>query len=510
MALYFLEKVVIIMIDIISCSNMRKSDENTILAGTSSKELMKNAGREIFKAFNWHGKILIVAGSGNNAGDGYVLANYLYESNIIPTVYVIKNKFSLDGKYYFDLIKDKVNVVIENLSKIDFNSFDIIVDCIFGTGFKGDVLSPYKEIINNINSSKAYKISVDINSGLNGDNGLASLAVKSDLTLAIEAPKTGFYLNDGKDYINNVKALKIGINDLVCPYNLIEDIDLVPLFKERKNNSNKGDFGYIGLIGGSIPYSGAIRLASMANSAMRAGAGVCMVATPKSLANIIIPYILESTIYPLSDDGSFIKFNEEEISTFIKRVKAISFGMGIGNTLDTKITLEYILKHYDKTLIIDADGLNALSTISKDIILNTKAKLILTPHLKEFERLSGYSIQEIKNDPINLALKYASEFKVILLLKGPSTIITDGKKVNIVNKGVGGMATAGSGDVLSGILAAISSYNSDNLLLSASGAAYINGLAGEIAMTKSSDVTMISSDTANNIKNAVEEIIKNR
>lgn len=497
------------MIDVISVLNMRKSDEEQISNGTPSKELMKNAGYEIFKSFNWYGKILIVAGSGNNAGDGYVLAKYLCDSNIIPTVFIIKNKFSIDGKYYYDEIKDKANIVIEDISKIDFNSYDIIVDCIFGTGFKGEVISPYKEIIEDINKSNAYKISVDINSGLNGDTGLAHIAVKSDLTLAIEAPKTGFYLNDGKDYIKNIKALKIGINHLIEPYNLIEATDLKKLFWERKNNSNKGDYGYIGLIGGSIPYSGAIRLAEMANSAMRSGAGVCMVATLKELANIIIPNILESTIYPLSSDGLYIKFNEDEIKNFIKKLKAIAFGMGIGNNIDTKLMLEYILKNYDKTLIIDADGLNALSKIDKNIIKNSKAKIILTPHLKEFERLSGYSIDEIKNDPINLSMKYANELNVILLLKGPSTIITDGKTVNIASKGAPGMATAGSGDVLSGIIAAITAYNPNNLLLATSGAAYINGRAGELAKAESSDITMISSDTANNIKKVIEEIIKN-
>ena len=110
------------MIKIISNENMKKSDENTILNGTPSKVLMKNAGYEIFKAFNWYGNILIICGSGNNAGDGYVLANYLLENNIVPTIYVIKDKYSNDGKYYFDLIKDKANVIINDLSKINFNS----------------------------------------------------------------------------------------------------------------------------------------------------------------------------------------------------------------------------------------------------------------------------------------------------------------------------------------------------------------------------------------------------
>ena len=497
------------MIDVVSVNEMRMMDMKKC-SEVSSLFLMYSAALKIHDSFKWYGKILIVCGSGNNGGDGYALASLLKADGFDVNILITSNKMSESGKYYYDIcLKNNINIIRYNDDYI-IEGYDIIVDCIFGTGFKGDVLSPYKEIINEINNSKAYKISVDINSGLNGDNGQASLAIKSDVTFAIEAPKTGFYLNDGKDYINNIKTLKIGINNLINPYYLIEGNDLLELFKERKNNSNKGSYGYIGLIGGSIPYSGAIRLAEMANSAMRAGAGVCMIATPKSLANIIIPNILESTIYPLSDDGLYIKFNEEEISSFIKKVKSIAFGMGIGNTEDTKLILEYILKNYDKTLIIDADGLNALSKLDKNFLLNSKAKIILTPHLKEFERLSGYSIDEIKNDPVNLSLKYAKDNNVILLLKGPSTIITDGNLVYVVNKGVSGMATAGSGDVLSGIIAAIVASNPDNLLLATAGAAYINGRAGELASIKNSNITMVASDTANNIKNAVEEIIKNK
>ena len=135
-------------------------------------------------SYSFHGRVLIVAGSGNNAGDGYVLAD-LIKDKCDVTLFLVKNKFSSDGEYYFNLLdKNAINVKFYG-DLVDFNSFDIIVDCIFGTGFKGEVKSPYKEVIENINKSNAYKVSVDINSGLNGDTGLANIAVKSDLTIAI-------------------------------------------------------------------------------------------------------------------------------------------------------------------------------------------------------------------------------------------------------------------------------------------------------------------------------------
>ena len=495
------------MIDVISVENMRKSDAYTIEHKTPSLELMRRAGEGIYNSYSFHGRVLIVAGSGNNAGDGYVLAD-LIKDKCDVTLFLVKNKFSSDGEYYFNLLdKNAINVKFYG-DLVDFNSFDIIVDCIFGTGFKGEVKSPYKEVIENINKSNAYKISVDINSGLNGDTGLANIAVKSDLTIAIGTAKTGFYLNSGKDYIKNIKVIDIGIDILDKPYNLFEVSDFKALFKERLNNSNKGTYGYIGLIGGSLPYSGAIRLANMANASMRAGSGVTMLGVPKVLASLIIPNILESTIYPLSDDGEFFIFKEEEFKGLMNKVKVIAFGMGIGNTKETKKAVEYLLKNYDKKLIIDADGLNALSELDKDLLKNSKAKIILTPHLKEFSRLSGYSVDEIKNDSINLAMNYAKENNIILLLKGPTTIITDGNTVNLVNRGCPGMATAGSGDVLSGIIASVVAQN-DDLLFATTGAAWINGRAGELGEERSSAISMIASDTANNVKDAVLEILNN-
>ena len=280
---------------------------------------------------------------------------------------------------------------------------------------------------------------------------------------------------------------------------------------DRPKDSHKGDFGYVALIGGSIEYSGAIRLAAMANAAMRSGAGVASIAAPASICPLIAPQILEATLIPLSDKKGNLKFSEEDFSKICKRYDAIAFGMGVGLSDETVKAVEYLLKNYDRTLIVDADGLNAMSELSKDIIRQSKAKLILTPHLKEFSRLSGMSMDDIKADPEGAALKLADEIDAVVLLKGCTTYVTEPstqsseRRLFAVDRGCPGMATAGSGDVLSGTLSALC-VNAEDLTLATAAAAYINGIAGEIAQSKRSDITMTSADTAMCIAEAIESI----
>lgn len=495
------------MIKVLSVENMRKSDAYTIKNYISSKELMYKAGLEVFKNVKWKGNIAIVCGTGNNAGDGYVIANLLHENNIPCTIFLIKEKFSEDGKYYFDICVEagiKVEICSEETT---FENYDVIVDCILGTGFRGDVRGLAGMIIHEINKSGAYVVSVDINSGLNGDSGMSSLCVESDLTVSIGDYKLGHFLNMAKDVIKNKVNCDIGIKPVDEPYYLIEKNDLKEIFKERKNYSNKGSYGYIALIGGCKKYSGAIRLAYMANAAMRSGAGVVKIGLPDSISSDVTSYILESTLYPLKDKNGEIEFDKKEIDGLIKGVKLVAFGMGVGLSDETYKVLKYILENYDGKLVIDADGLTMLSKMDENIFEKTKCKLILTPHIKEFSRLTDLTIDEILENPLKITMNYAKEKGVILLLKGPSTIITDGKKVYITDRGCAGMATAGSGDVLSGIISAVCAYN-DDLLLSTAGAAYINGRAGELAQEKINSISMIASDTVNNIAEAISEIIK--
>ena len=282
------------------------------------------------------------------------------------------------------------------------------------------------------------------------------------------------------------------------------------LFPKRDENSNKGDFGNIALVGGCVKYSGAIRLAEMANAAMRSGAGVCTLAVPGSIAELIIPNILESTIYPLSDREGFIEFHETEFRELAQKNSVIAFGMGIGNTDETRKALVYLLNNFEGTLIVDADGINAMAKIGKKTLCNHKCKLILTPHPKEFSRLSKRDVKDVMEDSEGSAEKLAKFLNAIVLLKGHVTKVSDGETTYSIDKGCAGMATAGSGDVLSGILAAVAANNQDNLLIATAGSAYINGLAGEFASKEVNETSQVASDTAKALPSVLNILIDDK
>lgn len=493
------------MKEILSVENMRQSDAHTIATKVPSLELMYRAGKAVTDAVEWRAPVGIVCGYGNNAGDGYVIALELKKKNIDCTLLLLGERFSADGKYYFDQCTAE-NIPYEFCNDdTDLSRFRTLVDCIFGTGFSGEVRGLAKEVIEKYNNTKAYKVSVDINSGMNGDTGMGETIAHSDLTCSIGSFKPGHFLNKAKDVIKERINLDIGIEPIDKPYYLYEPAASV--FPVRKNFSNKSTWGYVALVGGSEKYSGAIRLTAMANAAMRAGAGVAMLAVPGAISPYIIPEILEATIFPLSDKDGGILFNESELSALSARVRSVTFGMGIGLSEEVEKSLSYLLDNYNGTMTVDADGLTALSRLGTNAIKNAKCRLILTPHNMEFSRLSGLTIDEILSAPIDHARNFAKTNGCILLLKGPSTIVTDGEEVYIIEKGCPGMATAGSGDVLSGIIAATSAYIPSALEATAL-AAYINGLAGEIAESKTNQISMIASDTVAAIPEAIGRILK--
>lgn len=285
----------------------------------------------------------------------------------------------------------------------------------------------------------------------------------------------------------------------------IELTDIKNKFSYRDSNTNKGDYGYVGIMGGCIEYSGAVKLANMSSCALRSGSGVVRLIIPKTISTSIAPYLLEQTIFIIDDEDSKMKFNEKQIDSSLNKIKALAIGMGWNRSIEYEKILEYILLNYNIPIVIDADGLNTLSNMNLEILNNTKCKIILTPHLKEFERLSKIDIEEIKKDSINIAMNFAKKHNVILLLKGPTTIVTDGNKAYLVKRGCPGMATAGSGDVLSGILVGLLGYNEPNILTVATGA-YLNGMAGEIAESKYTDISMVAGDTVRCIPEAIKKI----
>lgn len=494
---------------VVSVETMRKSDTYTIKNGVDSKELMYRAGKAVFESFKWEGRVAIACGGGNNAGDGYVLALLLKQNNIDCRLFLLSERFSEDGKYYYNkcleagIFSEKCNY------ETTFIGFDIIVDCIFGTGFKGMLKGIEAQIIDKINGSGCKVVSVDINSGLDGDNGLTEKCVKSDLTVSIGYYKTGHFLNMAKD---NIKALcnhNIGIElSGECTY-LVESEDFLPVLTERTNYSYKGSYGFVTIFGGCINYSGAVKLANLAASALRAGCGVVRLAVPESIASGISLFLLESTLHVIDDNEGYMKFVPEKIDEALQGSIAAAIGMGWGQEGENEDILRYILGKYDIPLIIDADGINTFSKMDLEILKTTKCRVTITPHVKEFSRLIGIGTMEIIANPVYYTEKFAKEYNVVVLLKGTSSIISDGKITFISNRGCAGMATAGSGDVLVGIILGIYGYNKHHSLNSACGA-YIAGLAGEMAEDEMGSIGMIASDTVRHIPVAIKKIAGHR
>ncbi len=282
----------------------------------------------------------------------------------------------------------------------------------------------------------------------------------------------------------------------------IENSDVKGLLKRRNIDSNKGDFGKAGLYGGSIEYSGALKLSYLSLSSLRSGCGICRVLVKKEVLPLLGPNILEQTLCVLPEyDNNFY----DNLKDSIKDLDSLAFGMGLGNDEHLKNILTFLIKNYTGNLIIDADGLNTLSIIDLNILKEKKCNILLTPHLKEFSRLINKSLEEIKKDSLNLVKEFASTYKITVLLKGHTTIISNGSDTYLVTTGCPGMSSAGSGDVLSGILAGLLAYLPFNLLTISTGV-LINGMAGIEAEKKNTDISMIASDTINNIGNAIKII----
>ena len=489
------------MIPILSVENMRKSDAATIAGGIPGRELMLRAGRGVVEAMEEEACSMpaaVVCGSGNNAGDGYVIAKLLREKGRGCTIVRVSEKTTEDGAYWFHKCLETGVPVCPFDAAAGLSGYGTVVDCLLGTGFSGTPRGAVKDAIGAVNAAGrdgAYIVSVDINSGLNGDSGMAETCVRSDLTVSVGGFKSGHFLNMAKDVIGKKVNCDIGITPAERPYSLIGEADLKEMFRPRKNFSHKGTYGYMALIGGSKRYSGAIRLAGMANAAMHSGVGIARVAAPRSLCPVVASAVLESTLCPMEDRDGNLLFSEESLQRAVAGTRVTAFGMGAGNTEDTRKILQWLLQQYNGILILDADGLNALAEIGPDRLRTAQCRVILTPHPGEFARLNACTVQEVQEAPVAMAEAFARNHHATVLLKGSATLITDGETTYLSDRGCPGMATAGSGDVLSGILAALCAWLPDDLLRTTAAAAWINGRAGELAQRKSTDISMTAGDT---------------
>ena len=493
---------------ILNVEDMRKSDAQTIkkLGDGGGITLIARAARAVQGHTGSVKKCAILCGSGNNGSDGLALSLLIKEAGGEPHVFKTNEKCTPDGKFYLEKVK-KEGIPVKFGEIPSLSEFETVFECLLGTGFEGTPTGIVKDMINAVNESDAFVVSVDVNSGLSSESGLFDFCVRSDLTVAIGYYKPGHFLGFAKDVIGRLACENIGIftAEDVEPMYLAENADFSDILRKRQHNSHKGTYGYVTVMGGCDRYAGAVKLANIAACAARSGAGVVRLAVESSLCQAVAPYILESTLCPMKGENGVISFDEKSLEDALSGTSSVAVGMGWGRGADYFRILEYLLNKEKLKLVIDADGLNTLSQMGADALLHKKAKVAITPHPMEFSRLSGLSVSEILSDPVKHAKDFAKKYSVTVLLKGASTVITDGNTTYIENGGCPGMATAGSGDVLSGVLCALHGYNEISAKSLACGAR-ICAVAGEMASKEYGDIAMVASDTARRVGAAIKAI----
>lgn len=495
----------------ISADVMRESDKACIQSGTTGRELVRRAAAAIFSSFDFskYFDIVIFCGVGNNGADGMALALLLRSANIPCRVINIGKPRSDEARYYLSECLGQ-NITCTPFHDGAADGASLIVDCIFGTGFHGFASGDPEAAIHKINAAKdrgAKVISIDIPSGLSGNSGLGDPFIRADITLSIGTMKYGHVFGHGKDAVGELADLDIGI-PIVGEYGILCDAcDFTSVIRKRESYCHKGTFGYITLLGGCTNYSGAVKLAENASASLRSGCGVCRVAIARSTVSLIAPRLLDATLTTIDDEVGGMILDKDGIDRAMQGISALGVGMGWGGGPHCGEILSYIIKRCKVPLLIDADGLNALSRIGVELLRDAHCPIVLTPHPKEFERLSGVSVADTLSDPVGVAKRFTEKYdNVTLLLKGSSTVITDGKECCIIDRGCAGMAVGGSGDVLSGIITSLLGYSTASIVTTVACSAWIAGRAGEIAQSKTNPVSMIASDTVDAIPNAVSEI----
>ncbi len=469
--------------------------------------------------------VLIFCGHGNNGGDGFTIARHLTNRGFNVCVVFLGNleKLSGDAKINFDII-NKISQYEENLKliinpqslnkikKIFDEPFDVIIDALLGTGLNSEIREPYLSAINWMNKYKALKIAVDVPTGLSSDTGkILGNSFIADYTLTMGLPKIGLLIADGPVVSGRIQIVDISYpfslsNSEAIKKNLIEDLDIFERLPKRPYNAHKYSVGKILAVAGSAGLTGAAKMSCEA--ALRSGCGGVLLITTKKLLNIFAKSLKEVMTSPLKENNGnyFIEKDFDEIKQKIEWADVLLIGPGLGQNEETlKFLKRIILSFPQKKKVIDADGLNLLSTFINEKGLSLK-NAILTPHLGEFSRLTNKTIDEIKENIFDIGTEFAIKYETVLVLKGSPTIIFDSEGNSFINStGNSGMATVGMGDVLTGM---ISSFYSQglNALDAAIVGVYLHGLAGDIAAIKKGKLSLISSDVIKFIPDAIKMI----
>ncbi|MBQ8283623.1 MAG: NAD(P)H-hydrate dehydratase [Clostridia bacterium] len=499
---------------ILTNGQMREADKYTIRdCNMQSLVLMERAGEALANEAEKlapKGKIVCVCGGGNNGGDGFVCARILSRRGREVDVLFFSEKTSEDCFTNYSRWIEDGGQVCDDFIK---NVYALAVDCLFGTGFHGGLNGKYAQIAQELNDEKkrGMKIlSADIPSGVNGDNGrVETVAVQADVTLCIGERKLGAILNDGIDYSGEIACADIGIRLPKNTYaELLNKESIYRTLPERKRNSHKGVYGRAAIVAGSAQYTGAAYLSAAA--CLRSGVGYTSLYVPQDILPYYVLKLPEVLLFS-SNEGDRYEFNEE-IMRGLLVYDSIAFGMGMGVSMAVALGVKYLLEQFTGRLVLDADALNSLAVYEKEnlpkLFQNKKCDVLLTPHVKEFSRLSGKAVQEILNDPIQKTQTFAKEYGVNVLLKNAVSILSDGERIAISVTGTSGQAKGGSGDVLSGVIAGLCASGL-SAFDGAKVAAYITGKAAEIAAGELGEYSLTATDCISHLGKAFLFVSKN-
>lgn len=504
---------------------MREAERLTMSDyGIPGRVLMETAGRAcsdiILKEFGIspEKKAVVVAGKGNNGGDGYVIARCLARWGWKVRVFVVgeQNRIGGDAAANLKLVEPSKIVYCPKPGDISSRSHEfaeatIIVDALFGIGLNNVVTGIHAEAIETMNSCGRPIVAVDIASGIDASSGrVLGAAVHAEVTVTFGFAKLGHILYPGRSHTGKLIPVDIGIPDevmgRVCSYTFMDETTARSLVRTRDRCGHKGDYGHCLLVAGSTGKTGAASLS--ANSAVRSGAGLVTLAVPASLNPILEVKTTEAMTLPLDDAGKgFLgDKNGDAILGSLTGKDAMAIGPGISRDPETVLLIQKLLRESALPLVIDADGLNALAEDVSVLLQKKTPALVLTPHPGEMSRLTGLSIDQIEYDRITVARDFAGRYGVFVILKGAGTIVASpGGDVSINGSGNPGMASGGMGDVLTGVIVSLlgQGYPVDAACMLG---VYLHGFAADLVAEEKGEVGITATDVQERLPYALKRL----
>ncbi|MFO7819267.1 MAG: NAD(P)H-hydrate dehydratase [Halanaerobacter sp.] len=509
---------------LVSGAQMGQIDRYTIEeVGIAGVVLMEQAGRrvteEILADYPALEQAVILAGKGNNGGDGFVIARLLAERGVEVKTYLVGEKGDITGDAEVNLkILERLGQQVQQLKKVqdikdlktDLIHTELIVDALLGTGIKGRLRGLFPNLIDLINEVQTEVIAVDIPSGVEADTGIVrEMAVQAKKTVTFGLPKLGLLLYPGTKFVGELEVVEIGIpkeakDQGEIKTNLITAEMAAELLPLRDNNSHKGDYGKLLLVSGSPGMTGAAVL--VARASLKMGAGLVTVGVPQSLHQILENKLTEAMTYPLgeTEEGTVDISSLERIKDLISSRDVLAIGPGLRTKVETAKVVNSLLVEVKKPIVIDADGLNNLDDLS--LLKERSSPTILTPHPGEMSHLIAKPIEEIEANRLEVAREFAGEYGVVLVLKGSRTLIaTPQGQIYLNCSGNSGLATGGSGDVLTGLITSLIGQGltpSEASIL----AVYLHGLAAELGSEELTEYSLLPSDVIDYLPQAIKVI----